>query len=201
MKLGRFGNLIVCFGLTLIMLGVSLDAAHAQTKIVQQLHPGTQRITKSGSYFLGTNINSTLTVGALIMVQANNVTLNLNGFTIKGPGTAGTGSGGIVVGPGFTGITIVNGTITGIAGTAISLNGSSTVSGMQIINNSGGGIACASSACEVTNSVITGNVGTGLSFSDTTSGYGLDVISGNGATVVNGTSLGNNVCNGSATCP
>jgi parallel beta helix pectate lyase-like protein len=96
----------------------------------------------------------------------------------------------------IVGVTIVNGTITKIRGKAIVLGSSGTASGLQLIHNNGDGLRCTSS-CLVTNNVITGNTGTGLSFSDSTSGYQNNIISGNGATVVGGTSLTHNVCDGS----
>jgi hypothetical protein len=195
MNRGRVANLLVCLLLTLLLFGLGRGAAHAQTKIPQPAQAGTIRITKAGSYFLGSNLTTSLTVSPFILVSAKNVTINLNGFMIKGPATSGTGSAGIKVSsPSITGLTIVNGTITQIAGPALSLGGSSSVSGVQIIANSGDGVDCTSS-CLVTNNVITGNTGTGLNFSDATSGYGNNVLSGNTTNVTGGTQLGTNICN------
>ena len=201
MNRGRVANWLVCLLLTLLLFGLGRGAAHAQTKLTQPLHAGTIRITKAGSYFFGSNLTTPSTTFPFILVSASNVTINLNGFSMIGPGSAGTAVGIKASLPTVTGLTIVNGTITKIAGAALSLGGSSSVNGVQIIGNKGDGVDCTSS-CLVTNNVITGNTGTGLNFSDATSGYQNNIISGNGATVVGGTQLGvsTNVCNG-GTCP
>jgi len=194
---GRAGRVLVFMCLALLLLGFGRAAAQAQTKLVP--NGSTLKITKPGSYYLGGNIVSKLTSAPIINVMTNNVTINLNGFTIGGPGGTGTAYG--IYALSVSALTIVNGTITKIPGKAIVLGTNSTVSGLEVVNNAGDGVDC-TSACLVTNNIISGNTGTGLNFSDTTSGYQNNIISGNGATVVGGTQLGTNtnVCNGS-TCP
>jgi hypothetical protein len=193
---GRIGNLMICTGLAMLLIGMSWGSAHAQTKLVKPANGNTLVISKSGSYFLASNYISALKAASIISVNANNVTINLNGFTISAP----TGSATTAINAaGDSGVTIVNGTITK-TGTAIILGSSSTVGGMQLIGNSGDGVDC-TSTCLVTNSVITGNGGTGLALGDGSSGYQDNIISGNtGGNVGAGTNLGNNVC-GSAACP
>ncbi len=201
MNRARVANLLVCLSLTLLLLGFGHGAAHAQTKLVKPLTGTTLRITKSGSYFLAANYVTALGALPAITVAVNNVTINLNGFSLIGPGGIATSSAtGIFVAPGFSGVTIVNGTITKIRGTALVLGSSGTAGGLQLIGNNGDGLQC-TAACLVTNNVITGNTGTGLNFSDSTSGYQNNIISGNtGGAVVGGTNMGHNVCNG-ALCP
>jgi hypothetical protein len=195
----RAGKVLTCLCLTLLLIGFSQGTVQAQTKLIPTGGP-TLKITKGGSYFLGSSIKSTLTSAPVILVTVNNVTIDLRGFTIVGPGgTAGT-STGISASAGVTGLTILNGSITKIRGTGVSLGNSSTVIGLEVFGNAGDGIDCAT-ACLVTNNIITGNLGTGMSFGDTTSGYQNNIISGNGGTVSGGTQMGSNVCNGSSTCP
>ena len=72
-------------------------------------------ISQPGSYFLTTNI-----VGAVakygITIATNNVTLDLNGFTLLGvPGS----SGGIYFSGSYSNITVQNGTITGWGGDGV----------------------------------------------------------------------------------
>ena len=193
---GRIGNLMICTGLAMLLIGMSWGSAHAQTKIVKPANGGVLVISKSGSYFLAANYISALKGASIITVNANNVTINLNGFTISAPvGSASTA----INAAGDSSVTIVNGTITS-TGNAIVLGNSSTVGGMQLIKNNGDGIKC-TSTCLVTNNVITGNGGVGLNFGDTTSGYQNNIISGNtGGTVTGGTPTGANVCNAVA-CP
>ena len=195
----RFSKPIISAGFALLLVVLGRGAAGAQVRIVQQSHAGTIKITKPGSYILGSNINSSLTGFPLIQISASNVTVNLNGLSLIGPGTAGTATG-IKVLSGFSGITIYNGRITKIAGNALQMDGSGIVTAMQLIANKGDGVRCTSN-CLVTNSVITGNTGTGLNFGDATSGYQNNILSSNGANVAGGTSMsgGNtNVCDGSA---
>ena len=199
MKRGRGGNLMVSVGLTILLTGISWGSALAQTKLVQPAKGFPIVISKPGSYFLASNLVTTQSNFAVINVNANNVTINLNGFTIAGPGGAGTAAKGINA-FGDSGVTVVNGTITKIRGTAIVLGSNSTAGGVQMISNNGDGLDC-TSTCLVTNNVVSGNGLTGLNFSDANSGYQNNIISGNGATVTGGVDMGNNVCNGTKTCP
>jgi hypothetical protein len=198
MKRERSGNLMVSVGLAILLIGMSWGSALAQTKLMKPAKGFPIVISKPGSYFLGGNLLSTQTNFAVISVNVNNVTINLNGFTIAGPGGAGTAKG--INAALDSGVTIINGTITKIAGTAIVLGSNSTVGGVQIVGNSGDGLDCAST-CLVTNNIVSGNGLTGLNFGvDTTSGYQNNIISGNGTEVTGGTNLGHNVCSG-ALCP
>jgi hypothetical protein len=198
MKRERSGNLMVSVGLAILLTGMSWGSALAQTKLMKPAKGFPIVISKPGSYFLGGNLLSTQTNFAVISVNVNNVTINLNGFTIAGPGGAGTAKG--INAAGDSGVTIINGTITKIAGTAIVLGSNSTVGGVQIVGNSGDGLDC-TSTCLVTNNIVSGNGAIGLNFSDAASGYQNNIISGNVTTVTGGVDMGNNVCNGSKLCP
>ena len=180
---------------------MSCGAAHAQTKLVKPANGGTITIGKSGSYYLAGNLTTGLVTGAAILITAgiNNVTINLNGFTIAGPGATSTLASGINAAS-SSGVTIENGTISKIAGRGIILGTNSTVAGVQVIGSNGNGITCAS-GCLITSNVVNNNVGAGLNFgADTTSGYQNNVMSGNTTNVIGGTNMGHNVCGG-ALCP
>jgi parallel beta-helix repeat protein len=72
-----------------------------------------------------------------LVIAADNVTLDLNGFTISG--TAATGEGPGVLVDGRTGVTVKNGLVTQFdAGVSIEFGSRNTVSGMQILDNRGG---------------------------------------------------------------
>src|SRR5579871_3703288 len=172
---GRVANLMICTGFAMLLIGMSWGSAHAQTKLVKPANGNTLVISKSGSYFLAANYVSALKAASIITVNANNVTINLNGFTISAPIGSTTTA---INAAGDSGITIVNGTITS-TGNAIVLGTNSTVGGMQLIKNNGDGVDC-TSTCLVTNSIITGNTKIGLNFgSDTSNGYQDNIISGN----------------------
>ena len=73
-----------------------------------------------------------------ITIGADNITFDLNGFTISGNTTTGEGPGILL--PGRTGVTVKNGTVTQFdAGVAIERGSGNTVTNMQILNNRGGG--------------------------------------------------------------
>lgn len=200
MNRGRIGVLMFGVYLTILVLGVSWGSANAQVKLVKPVGGGTILINKSGSYFLAANLTFGFSNASAIRVNTgiNNVTINLNGFSIIG--TGGKNANGINA-PTNSGITVFNGTITKFSGKGIIVGSNSTVAGLQIIGNGGDGLTC-TTGCLMTSNVINGNTGTGLVFSDTTSGYQNNIISGNlGGTVTNGTNMGHNVCNGTTTCP
>jgi hypothetical protein len=194
---GRVGNLLGSLCLSILLLGLGQGAANAQTKLIKPLNGGTLTINRSGSYFLGANYVTLVGASPVIKVAVSNVTINLNGFSIiSNAPISATGAIGINVLSGVSGVTVVNGGIIGIRGTAIVLGSSGIASGLQLIGNAVDGVQCTSS-CLVTNNVISGNGGTGLNFSDATTGYQNNILSGNGTDITGGTNLGKNVCSGS----
>lgn len=72
--------------------------------------------------------------GAGLIIAADNITLDLNGFTISG-GPAGEGTPGILL-DGTTGVTVKNGTVTQFdAGVAIEGGSGNTVTGIRALDN------------------------------------------------------------------
>lgn len=206
---GRFGAAL--FGLTaalLIIAGVA-GSAQAQTKIGKPPAGAFPvKITKSGSYILTNNLPVAGLLVNAINVTASNVSIDLNGFTISGPGS-GTSGGGTGIGinaAGVSNVTILNGTVTTMGGSGIVLGDNGTVRNVRVIGNGGGtnggdGVVC-TKGCLVVNSVASGQTkGAGLNFSDTTSGYQDNVMLGNVTPVAGGTNMGGNVCDGGSTCP
>jgi hypothetical protein len=173
---------------------VMAGSAMAQTKITKPGGGFPYKITKSGSYFLAENLAVTGKKGTAIVVKADNVTINLNGFTISGLGTGSTGTG--IDASAATGVLILNGTITGY-GTGIALSSNSTIQNVQILSDAADGVNVAGSSCVVSNSLISGNGGIGLDFADATSGYLNNVLTNN-TNVQSGFNMGGNVCSGSA---
>lgn len=163
-------------------------------------------INKPGSYVLSRNIVNGRAGTDSVEVTASNVTLDLQGFEIMST-TSTTGVG--INATGQSNVVIRNGIIMGFGGPAIiggtAANISSiTASGNGIAGGGIGGISC-STGCLINNNVIQGNLGIGMSFADTTSGYLGNVLHGNngntvgtGGQVSGGTSLGQNLCNGTA---
>ena len=100
---------LVVLGLMFGILGLmTCGNSWAQTKITKPSGGLPYKITKSGSYFLGGNLAVTTKTTSAIIVSANNVTINLNGFTISGLGSSATSGVGINA-SGVTGVIIANG--------------------------------------------------------------------------------------------
>ncbi len=73
-----------------------------------------------------------------LVIGADNVTLDLGGFTLRG--TAATGEGPGVLVPGRTGVTVTNGTVTDFdSGVAIESGSGNTVTRMNLTGNRGAG--------------------------------------------------------------
>ena len=91
-------------------------------KTLAEIEPGTPissvpyTIAESGSYYLSANAQTTSSMFNGITIWADNVTLDLKGFSLIGDGT--TGLHGVVIEGDYTNITIRNGTITNWGATA-----------------------------------------------------------------------------------
>ncbi len=68
-------------------------------------------ISSPGLYCLAKNLTYTPTTGNAISVTASDVTLDLNGFCLTGPGKASGGNYGITINGGVTNVEIRNGTV------------------------------------------------------------------------------------------
>jgi len=204
---GRVGA--AAFGLTIAgMIIASLaGSAQAQTKINKPPPGGFPiKITKPGSYILTNNLFVSALLVNAINVTTSNVSIDLNGFSISGPGGASPGTGIGINASGTSNVSIRNGMVTQMGGSGVVLGDNSVVRDVQAIGNGGGasggdGISCGH-GCLVIGCTASGNTkGDGLNFLDTTSGYQNDIMLGNGKSVAGGTDMGANVCNGSTICP
>jgi hypothetical protein len=130
-------------------------------------------ISTPGSYILTSNLDVTKTGQpnpenlTAIAVQADNVTIDLNGFSVLGPCTGGppcspTGSGvGIdSVTAGRHNAVVLNGTVQGMGSNGIALV-SGHVDGVSALSNGDTGIS-ANTASTVTNSTANFNSGAGI---------------------------------------
>jgi hypothetical protein len=113
-------------------------------------------ITQPGSYRLTGNLNPPAGTDA-IDINASNVTLDLNGFSIIGAG--GSGGNGIV-GTGGQ-VTVRNGTVSGMGGNGISLGSNAIVADVHVVGNGGDGIVTGT-AGQVRHSSVSNNAGVGI---------------------------------------
>jgi len=163
-----------------------------------------------------------------VQVTASNVTIDMQGFSIIGTvagtgiGINATGQSNVVIRNGIiTGmsggaiVTGANATIADITASGNSTAGAGNPASIQAGNGSNisdtsvttgatGGIGCGI-GCLVRGDVLQSNAGIGITLGDQTSGYSGNVLQANdsmtvGATgqISGGTSIGPNVCNGTA---
>lgn len=118
---------------------------------------GATTISTSGSYYLANNI--TVSSGDAVTIAVNNVTLDLNGFTISSTASPAAGTG-IEVGN-RTGITITNGNIVGGV-----TNSGTTFSGNGFINGIRSAIFTSVREIRVSGIVVRGCLGEGIFLND-----------------------------------
>jgi len=101
-------------------------------------------ISASGSYRLTGDLNvsgepSPQNVTAILIQPTDHVTLDLNGFSIVGPGVVGTGYG-IFGFPNSENVTVINGTIRGMGDAGVRLDRRARLVRLTVENNGGDGI-------------------------------------------------------------
>jgi hypothetical protein len=111
-------------------------------------------ITYSGSYELESNLTYAGKQNA-IEVNADNVVINLNGFSIN---TTGTGVFGVIIQK-YANLTVQNGSILGFQGAVILAGPQSKAVNLQLVNNVFG-VQVLAKACAVQNCFIIGRAQT-----------------------------------------
>ena len=116
-------------------------------------------IADPGSYYLAGNAETTSSMFNGITIYADNVTLDLMGFSLIGDGTAG--KHGVVIEGAYKNITIRNGTITNWGGNGIHAATATRcrVEELQVIDNTGSGIYLPGAEQVVRNCVASDNGG------------------------------------------
>jgi len=159
------------------------------------------KITLPGSYQLQMNIVITNANKTAILVTADDVTIDLNGFAIIGPNVCsgdplvcnnnGTGKG--IDASGKQNIKVYNGTVRGMGNAGIITGGGAIMESVRVVSNGGNGIYVNGSGT-VSGNTVTGNDGYGIYVGNgTVSGNTVTGSGGHGITVVSGTVSGNTV--------
>lgn len=181
------------------------------------------QITQPGSYRLTSNLNVTASGVDAIAAMSNGVTIDLNGFSITGPGgTSGSACGSGIGVAGSSNATVVNGVIQGfyigvsfysgghvekvhaVFNCNVGISGSYGMTGTvvnNVVSNNGVGIYMGEGL--VTGNYVEGNTGLGLYASNPGTGYSNNVFyanNNNGFQVAGGLQIGTNLCNG-VVCP
>jgi parallel beta-helix repeat protein len=228
---------VVSFALIALVLGAS--PAHAQKLITQakvntgNFTPGDApgfplTISVRGAYKLTGNLVVSNANTTAIEILADNVTLDLNGFGIFGPGGVGSGGGHGVVAT-QSNITVMNGSVRGVGGvgiylagnthrvenvyvtstgySGIGIGGNSIVRGSTVILSNASGVSLAAIVtlggavgASITNNVVSSNTNAGVyaSAGSTVTGNTVRGNSGVGLWLENGAAYGNNVLSGNA---
>jgi hypothetical protein len=179
-------------------------------------------ITRSGSYRLSGNLTVPDAGTSAIVITVDNVTVDLNGFSIIGPtvctgspltcSPTGSGDGVGVYTASLTGITVVNGMVRGMGNYGVNIGAHSRVENVQAVYNGLIGISISGGTVSNCTADLNGMLGIYLSYgtaSDSTAnvngGTGIGVGDGtviNSAAVANaveGISVGRGTVSNSAT--
>jgi parallel beta-helix repeat protein len=167
---GLFVCIVSMAAMACLLLAGEIDspappgAPGATFKTLNQIEPRTHissipfTIDSSGSYYLAANLTLSA-AGNGITVDADNVVIDLNGFTLAGGGGALTG----IFCPGAVqNVLIRNGTVRGwTTGIDVSACRAGTISGLRVLANSADGVRAGSGfrVCEI---IAEGNGGVGI---------------------------------------
>ena len=186
--------LLLVLALLTLTLAVPVFAADGVTEISQASAEAAGGfpvlIDQSGSYGLTSNLTVADPDADAIVITADHVTIDLNGFLVSGPVICSGAPGSIVCDPG-TGrgvastsrnVSILNGSITGFAAGGVVLGDDATVERLRVAENGGDGISVAMLST-VAHSRATDNAGSGIVAGDDS------VVSGNAASFNNGFGL------------
>ena len=110
-------------------------------------------ITQPGSYRLTSDLVVASTTADAIDVTAGNVTIDLNGFSILGPGS---GSGIGIKAVGQSRVSIRNGSVKSMGNMGLFLGGSCEVERMRITNNGDTGVE-AGQGCTIADNIVSSN--------------------------------------------
>ena len=140
-------------GLVVIASMLCGATAHAQTPLrAKARYP--LKISKPGSYILLENLE--VKNGDAIVVTANHVSIDLNGFSILGAGADSETSGMGINAAGRSFITISHGSVAGFSGNGIMLGDDASVKGVHADSNGPLGIFCKSD-CSIADSSASNN--------------------------------------------
>jgi len=161
-------------------------------------------ITQSGSYIVTANLSLSTTDADGIIISVDNVTLDLNGHTLKGPGkTVGTSGSAIFVSGIRYNVTVRNGVIRDWRGDGVGLSTcrNSQFEALQCYNNGGNGITVGDTST-VTGNNCRGNGSDGIhtDMGSTISGNTCRGNSGDGIYAHFGSTVSGNTCYNNTEC-
>ena len=177
--LRRFAVTFMC-GFLLVVF--SNSAVFAETVNCTAITSVPVTITTEGIYCLESHLTSAVPNVAAITVDADDVVIDLNGFTLAGLGGSGTQAAGISSAEGRTNITIKNGTVRGfLHGIRLSnADGNIMIEGIRAEQNTSAGIRVSvvgGSSSIIRNNQIVVTEGTTI-FGENADATGIFLVSG-----------------------
>jgi hypothetical protein len=183
----RYLRLMSCVVVVFATLGTR-PATAGDVKLIKPSHTFPYMITAPGSYRLKANFTVPDANTTAIKITSDNVTLDLNGYTVSGPtvcsglpvtSCAPTGTGNGIDALGFNNVKVTNGVVQGMGRDGIDLGDDCVVDGVRAKSNGNKGVAALKSA-RITGTTATANGSLGLScdpgcqISDSSATYNLD---------------------------
>jgi hypothetical protein len=195
MEVGMKRNpiLVLAFGFVAILPAVA--GADVVTDCQRVIRSVPVTINNPGTYCLERNESTSITTGAAITVNANDVTIDLKGFKLDG---SGAGAGTLTIGvlaSSRRGVTVRNGRIRGFVH-GVQINGTgATIEDLSLDSNTDVGVYCSGTACTVRRNNIWNTGGAVLPPPGTESSVGIVNYSNAGQTYDNTVSSFLNLAN------
>ncbi len=176
---------------TLDEIYAKIDTIEADTRTSISSSDLPLTISQSGSYYLAETINFATQDITGITITASDVTIDLNGYALIGPGKV-TGSSGSGISASGKQITILNGSVSQWRGSGIALSSSSQVSNIKSTNNGNYGVQVGQDS-RVKDCILESNGGLGIDTSNecVISGCTARSNSGGGIYMSHGSSITN----------
>ena len=113
-SISRFLTALSFYGASLALPFAAMPAAASDTSSYAEITSLPCTITVPGNYCLRKNLSTSYSYRA-IFISASNVTLDLNGYTLQGTGTATASGVGVCTDSGTKMVNVQNGTIAGFS--------------------------------------------------------------------------------------
>lgn len=176
---------------TLDEIYTKIDTVNADTRISIKSSDLPLTISQSGSYYLAETINFSTQDTTGITITASDVTIDLNGYALIGPGKTAGGSGDGISASGQQ-ITVLNGSVCQWRGSGIALSSSSQVINIKSTDNGNYGVQIGQDS-RVKDCILESNGGDGVDTSNgcVISGCTARSNSGSGFSLGHGSSITN----------
>lgn len=164
----RFEKRLV-LGATLFLLGLTGATARAETENCTEVPSAPFTITAQGLWCLKHDLTTNQTSGAAIVITANNVTLDLNGWKVGGQ-AAGPNTGASGIESNAVNVTVKNGTVRGFYYGVLLIGRGAVVENLLLDQNTSHGIWVSGQDTIVRNNQVVDTGGQTLNNGEATTG-------------------------------